>query len=57
MSHLTIKPNDRVIEEFAEFVVKLIQQGANIDTKNEQQIIELFKKYLQDKEENPIKHL
>lgn len=57
MSLLNIDQDDKVIEEFANFMVKLIQQGANIDTKNEQQIIKLFKKYLKEKEKSPIKLL
>ena len=46
MSVLTINRNDKIIEEFAEFVVKMIQEGAELDTKNEQEIIELFKAYI-----------
>jgi len=46
MSVLKINHNDKIIEEFAEFVVKMIQEGAELNTKNEQEIIALFKAYV-----------
>ena len=46
MSVLKINHNDKIIEEFAEFVLKMVQEGAELDIKNEKEIIELFKAYV-----------
>ena len=46
MSVLKINQNDKIIEEFAEFVVKRVKEGATLDLKDEQKIIKLFKAYV-----------
>ena len=46
MSVVKIHRNDKIIEEFADFVLKMIKEGADIDPKNEKKIIELFKLYV-----------
>ena len=46
MSILKINHDDKIIEEFAEFVVKMVQKGAELNTKNEQEVIKLFKAYV-----------
>ncbi len=46
MSVIKINRDDKIIEEFAEFVVKMVQKGAKLNIKNEQEIIALFKAYV-----------
>jgi len=46
MSAIRINHNDKIIEEFADFIVKMVKDGADINPKNEKEIIELFKAYV-----------
>ena len=41
LSAIRINHNDKIIEEFADFIVKLVKEGADINPKNEKNTINL----------------
>lgn len=48
MSIVNIIPNDKIIEEFADFLLNAITEGAEIDIRDESHIIELFNAYVKE---------